>query len=90
MDVAAYGGRNSSASSLSNMDTTPITVNMSCPQVKVGELIGKRGIIVQEIMKRSGCKVYVGRQLKSAFDIYLDISLFNFTICTINHRSKLS
>ena len=32
---------------------------MSCPYNKVGELIGKRGIIVQEIMKRSGCKVYV-------------------------------
>lgn len=37
----------------------PITVNMNCPHQKVGELIGKRGIIVQEIMKRSGCKVYV-------------------------------
>lgn len=39
--------------------SNPITVNMACPQAKVGTLIGKKGVIVQEIMKRSGCKIHV-------------------------------
>jgi polyribonucleotide nucleotidyltransferase len=39
--------------------SAPITVNMACPYNKVASLIGKKGVVVQEIMKRSGCKIYV-------------------------------
>lgn len=35
------------------------TVTMSCPPEKVGPLIGKKGIVVQEIMRRSLCRIYV-------------------------------
>eukprot|EP01039_Chlorochromonas_danica_P008225 gene8225-9072_t len=38
---------------------SPVTVSMSCPPEKVGPLIGKKGVVVQEIMKRSSCRVYV-------------------------------
>lgn len=38
---------------------SPLTVSMSCPPEKVGPLIGKKGVVVQEIMKRSSCRVYV-------------------------------
>ncbi|RYG96607.1 hypothetical protein EON65_54145 [archaeon] len=35
------------------------TISMSCPQEKVGPLIGKKGVVVQEIMKKSSCRIYV-------------------------------
>lgn len=38
-----------------------VTEEMDCPQAKVGTVIGARGIIVQEIMRRSGCKVVVNQ-----------------------------
>ncbi|CAM9380086.1 unnamed protein product, partial [Ectocarpus fasciculatus] len=38
-----------------------VTEEMDCPQVKVGTVIGARGIIVQEIMRRSGCKIVVNQ-----------------------------
>lgn len=35
------------------------TVTMACPPEKVGPLIGKKGVVVQEIMRRSVCRIYV-------------------------------
>eukprot|EP01031_Cornospumella_fuschlensis_P038892 gene38892-47308_t len=35
------------------------TISMACPQDKVGPLIGKKGVVVQEIMKKSSCRIYV-------------------------------
>lgn len=35
------------------------TISMSCPPDKVGPLIGKRGIVVQEIMRKSSCRIFV-------------------------------
>lgn len=35
------------------------TVSMGCPPEKVGPLIGRKGIVVQEIMRRSTCRIYV-------------------------------
>lgn len=35
------------------------TISMTCPQEKVGPLIGKKGVVVQEIMKKSSCRIYV-------------------------------
>lgn len=46
----------------------PITVNMACPAVKVGSLIGKRGMVVQEIMKRSNCKIRVDQNYPDGHD----------------------
>jgi polyribonucleotide nucleotidyltransferase len=37
------------------------TVTMACPAEKVGPLIGKKGIVVQEIMRRSLCRIYVNQ-----------------------------
>ena len=37
----------------------PITVSMDCPAISVGAIIGKKGANVQEIMKRSGCKIVI-------------------------------
>ena len=37
----------------------PVTVTMECPGDKVGAIIGKKGANVNEIMKRSGCRVVV-------------------------------
>ena len=37
----------------------PVTVTMECPGEKVGAIIGKKGANVNEIMKRSGCRVVV-------------------------------
>lgn len=36
-----------------------ITVAMECPVEKVGAVIGKKGANVNEIMKRSGCKIAI-------------------------------
>lgn len=36
-----------------------ITVSMDCPAVSVGAIIGKKGTNVQEIMKRSGCRIVI-------------------------------
>lgn len=35
------------------------TISMSCPPDKVGPLIGKKGIVVQEIMRKSSCRIFV-------------------------------
>lgn len=35
------------------------SVAMACPAEKVGPLIGKKGIVVHEIMRRSLCIIYV-------------------------------
>jgi rRNA processing protein Krr1/Pno1 len=45
----------------SNDSGAPLTEEMDCPQAKVGTVIGARGIIVQEIMRRSGCKIVVNQ-----------------------------
>lgn len=37
----------------------PITVHMACPQPKVGPLIGRKGAVIQEIMRQSGCKIQI-------------------------------
>lgn len=36
-----------------------ITVSMDCPAVSVGAIIGKKGANVQEIMRRSGCRIVI-------------------------------
>ena len=36
-----------------------ITVTMDCPAISVGAIIGKKGTNVQEIMKRSGCRIVI-------------------------------
>lgn len=45
----------------SSAENTLATEEMDCPQAKVGTVIGARGIIVQEIMRRSGCKIVVNQ-----------------------------
>lgn len=40
-------------------NVSPTTVSMPCPPEKVGPLIGKKGVVVQEIMRRSSCRIYV-------------------------------
>ena len=39
--------------------STDITVSMDCPATSVGAIIGKKGANVQEIMKRSGCRIVI-------------------------------
>ena len=36
-----------------------ITDEMDCPQDKVGIVIGAKGVVVQEIMRRCGCKIVI-------------------------------
>lgn len=43
-------------------ENTLTSEEMDCPQVKVGTVIGARGIIVQEIMRRSGCRIVVNQE----------------------------
>lgn len=38
-----------------------ITEEMDCPQEKVGIVIGAKGVIVQEIMRRCGCKITINQ-----------------------------
>lgn len=38
-----------------------VTEEMDCPHVKVGTVIGSRGMIIQEIMRRSGCKIVINQ-----------------------------
>eukprot|EP01041_Mallomonas_annulata_P002939 gene2939-5774_t len=40
---------------------TPDAVEMDCPQEKVGLVIGTRGTVIQDIMRRSGCKIVVNQ-----------------------------
>lgn len=47
----------SDATLLSKIGST--TVSMPCPPEKVGPIIGKKGIVVQEIMRRSSCRIFV-------------------------------
>ena len=52
----------STSSQLAELPTSvmePVTVTMECPGEKVGAIIGKKGANVNEIMKRSGCRVVV-------------------------------
>eukprot|EP01038_Epipyxis_sp_PR26KG_P007440 gene7440-10136_t len=42
-----------------NSSQQTITVQMPCPQTKVATLIGKKGVVIHEIMKRSGCRIFV-------------------------------
>lgn len=39
--------------------TETVTVTMDCPATTVGAIIGKKGANVNEILKRSGCRVVV-------------------------------
>ncbi len=41
-----------------------ITICMPCPEFKVTFIIGKKGIVVGEIRKLSGCKIIIEEQLK--------------------------
>jgi hypothetical protein len=41
------------------LETGPVTVSMACPAKKVRDVIGKKGSIIKEIIRRSGCKVSV-------------------------------
>jgi polyribonucleotide nucleotidyltransferase len=43
-----------------------ITINMDCPPDKVGSVIGKKGITINEIMKRSGCKIVIDQAVQPA------------------------
>jgi far upstream element-binding protein len=53
-----------SALSQSHLGVTPssnITEEMDCPQEKVGIVIGAKGVIVQDIMRRCGCKITINQ-----------------------------
>jgi rRNA processing protein Krr1/Pno1 len=39
------------------------TATMTCPQDKVGIVIGARGVVVNEIMRRSRCKVVINQEV---------------------------
>ncbi len=41
------------------VNVAPITVNMPCPQVKVRSVIGKKGCVIAEIIRESGCKIQI-------------------------------
>jgi hypothetical protein len=37
----------------------PVTIHMDCPSEKVGIVIGKKGVTINEIMKRSHCRIVI-------------------------------
>lgn len=39
------------------------TVDMDCPQDKVGLVIGTKGMIIQDLMRRSGCKIVIQQDM---------------------------
>jgi predicted PilT family ATPase len=41
------------------LEIGPVTVSMACPHKKVRDVIGKKGSIIKEIIRVSGCKVKV-------------------------------
>jgi len=43
------------------VSTGYITEEMDCPQEKVGIVIGAKGVIVQDIMRRCGCKITINQ-----------------------------
>lgn len=43
--------------------TLHVTEEFDCPQDRVGIVIGSKGSIVQEIMKRTGCRIMVNQEL---------------------------
>jgi polyribonucleotide nucleotidyltransferase len=51
--------KSSEAPSVGTSVDPDITVNMSCPQAKVAAIIGKKGAMINAIMKKSGCRVTV-------------------------------
>mmetsp|Transcript_21156 Transcript_21156/g.30596 ORF Transcript_21156/g.30596 Transcript_21156/m.30596 type:complete len:733 (+) Transcript_21156:32-2230(+) len=56
--VIANGPTALSQSPVGNSGTT-ITDEMDCPQDKVGIVIGARGTIVQDIMRKCGCRIVI-------------------------------
>ena len=62
--VALVIANGPSALSQSHLGVTPssnITEEMDCPQEKVGIVIGAKGVIVQDIMRRCGCKITINQ-----------------------------
>lgn len=52
----------SASNSASNVASSAIITRfMDCPQSKVGPVIGSKGVIINEMMKRSGCKMSVNQ-----------------------------
>jgi rRNA processing protein Krr1/Pno1 len=47
-----------------DVDSSALVLSeMECPSEKVGIVIGSRGVIIQEIMRRSGCKIVVNQRV---------------------------
>lgn len=46
-------------SQLDHDDSPMISTTMDCPQDKVGIVIGARGVVINDIMRRTGCKVVI-------------------------------
>lgn len=45
-------------------DDSPVeTYSMECPQDKVGIVIGARGVVINDIMRRTGCKVIINQEV---------------------------
>eukprot|EP01034_Spumella_vulgaris_P029626 gene29626-36701_t len=39
----------------------PLTVNMGCPQERIGGVIGKKGSVIAEITRKSGCRIEIDK-----------------------------
>lgn len=59
--VIANGPNALNQSGLGVASGSNITEEMDCPQEKVGIVIGAKGVIVQDIMRRCGCKITINQ-----------------------------
>lgn len=59
--VIANGPSALNQSGLGVSSSTNVTEEMDCPQEKVGIVIGAKGVIVQDIMRRCGCKITINQ-----------------------------
>lgn len=59
--VIANGPSALNQSGLGVASSSNVTEEMDCPQEKVGIVIGAKGVIVQDIMRRCGCKITINQ-----------------------------
>mmetsp|Transcript_7787 Transcript_7787/g.13108 ORF Transcript_7787/g.13108 Transcript_7787/m.13108 type:complete len:607 (+) Transcript_7787:80-1900(+) len=59
--VIANGPSALNQSVLGVSSSSNVTEEMDCPQEKVGIVIGAKGVIVQDIMRRCGCKITINQ-----------------------------
>ena len=59
--VIANGPSALNQSGLGVSSSSNVTEEMDCPQEKVGIVIGAKGVIVQDIMRRCGCKITINQ-----------------------------